>query len=178
MFLACAEGCACNRMPHMPKPASSFIFLFSAWSACSFKWYGVELCWTLTGLMSLFICSLTLWFLSLPNPEKFSGYLVRQSCSSCDFHSSIIHIGWKVSGVELNCLMPSFWSADQERIGLQNPDMMCHTTGTENFPKDTAHRAWQLYMKIWLWIGWHYKLILLLLPCQYFFFFCFSYVFG
>ena len=48
-----------------------------------------------------------------------------------------------MSGFELNCKMPSCSDAFPERIGSQDPDMKCHTTGIEDDPNDTEHLASQ-----------------------------------
>ena len=50
-------------------------------------------------------------------------------------------IGSKASGVDLNLIIPSWHEATPDKIGSQEPDMICQTTGMLVLPNDTAQRA-------------------------------------
>ena len=54
---------------------------------------------------------------------------------------SIIKTGWKTSGVRVNLMMPSRRAEFPERIGSQDPDIICHSTGIEVEQNVTAQRA-------------------------------------
>jgi len=50
-------------------------------------------------------------------------------------------IGWKVSEVGEKSIIPSCVAVIPEMIGSHDPDITCHSTGTETSPNVTAHLA-------------------------------------
>ena len=54
---------------------------------------------------------------------------------------AIISIGWKVLGVLANLMIPRWTAAFPARIGSQDPETICHSTGIDIEPNVTAHLA-------------------------------------
>ena len=124
---------------------SAFNILLIPAAALSSKWYGVGRGASLTGFMSGFTWSLIWRLFRRPSPWNFCGYCWSMLCTFSFTEPiaslSIMRTGWNTSGDRVNLMMPSCRAEFPESIGSQDPEIMCHSTGTDVDPNVTAHQA-------------------------------------